>query len=101
MATEKIKFEGIISREQTIEYLEHILAGLRQSRLLVSMEDTELSLEPADPTRFELSASAKEGKSKLEIELTWKREYEEEYVPQDLLPLTILSDAPDTDPCAQ
>ncbi|MEZ4450112.1 MAG: amphi-Trp domain-containing protein [Nannocystaceae bacterium] len=72
MSKKDVRFEGALTREQAIGLLDQLTAALRSGAVRISVGDRAVSIAPSDVLGIELEVSQRRGKSKLELELTWR-----------------------------
>lgn len=72
MGKEKLKIEGMISRNQAISRLEELLESLRNGAIQFQFGDESLALTPQDVMDLELKASKKKKEEKISLVLSWQ-----------------------------
>ena len=75
MGKEKQEFEfaAITDTKDAAGYLEAIAKGLREGRINIAAGDQQIELVPAGDIDVEILAKRKDDKSKLELEISWKK----------------------------
>ena len=73
-AKKKIEFENVLSRAETIAYVEAILDGLKKGTLRFKQGDTELALSVPNAMEVEVEAQRDGAREKIEFELSWRVE---------------------------
>ncbi len=72
MGKDKLKIEGMVSRNQAISRLEEILESLRSGSVHFQFGDEGLTLTPPDVMDLELKASKKKKEEKIALVLSWE-----------------------------
>lgn len=72
----KIKFKNKMSRDDAIVYLNAIVGGLTDQRLVLQQGHEDLELLPAAELKVQVKASRKERKEKFSLELSWTNDAE-------------------------
>ncbi|MEZ4380051.1 MAG: amphi-Trp domain-containing protein [Nannocystaceae bacterium] len=72
MSKKEVRFSAAVTREQAIAALEQLTAALRAGPVRVAAGDRSLVIAPRDVIGLDLEVSHKPGKSKLELELSWR-----------------------------
>jgi amphi-Trp domain-containing protein len=72
LSKKEVRFSAAVTREQAIVVLERLTAALRAGPVRVAAGDREVVIAPRDVLGLELEVSHKPGKSKLELELSWR-----------------------------
>ena len=89
MAKKKeFEHESYQDGQSVCEYLETIIAGIREGRLQVADGNEELELRPNGLMRFEVRATERSDRSRLSLRLSWKPGREKEPDPDDPLRIT-------------
>lgn len=70
---QELKAELAMSLPDVTEYLEAIVAGLREGRVYLEHGGKVLGLYPGETVTLELSAKQKKNRDKLSLELSWER----------------------------
>ncbi|WP_018123481.1 amphi-Trp domain-containing protein [Desulfovibrio oxyclinae] len=71
MEKSKVKIKQVLSREEVVTYLEDLLDGLKSGSIVVSRDDEQVALEPAERMNVEVEAKVKKDKRKFSLELSW------------------------------
>ena len=69
----EIGFEGRVELQKAIEYLEQLVAGLKEGKVVVEKGRDFLVLEPAEIVEIEVEAEQKKDEEKFSLELEWGR----------------------------
>lgn len=73
MAQDKrFEYDSYQDNESIMKYLQALQDGFENKRLVFTSENREIVLKPEDIVRFAVRAVQKEGKSKIEIKISWK-----------------------------
>ncbi|MCB9568340.1 MAG: amphi-Trp domain-containing protein [Myxococcales bacterium] len=75
MSKKEVRFSAALTRDQAIATLEALTRALRAGPVRIAADGREVVIAPREVLGLELEVSHKPGKSKLELELTW-RDYE-------------------------
>ncbi|TVQ97317.1 MAG: amphi-Trp domain-containing protein [Desulfovibrionales bacterium] len=78
MSKKEVKLKGVMETSQVVTYLEDLIAGLKEGTICVRQGEEFVTLCPDQKVDMEVKASAKKGKEKFEMELSWYRERAEE-----------------------
>jgi len=70
--SKKLKVEGTMDLDQAIEYLDNVLASLKEGRIRVETAEDSVTLIPEKVVKFEMSVSQKKDKEKFGVEIAWK-----------------------------
>jgi len=71
MGSTKVAIKMDMQLSEVIRYLEDIIAGLRDGKVVVQKGEQVAALTPSEPVAIEIAAKLKESKQKLAIEMTW------------------------------
>jgi amphi-Trp domain-containing protein len=82
--TGEFEYESLQDTDSIVAYLETIAAGFRTGRLLFCWGDQEMVLRPGGLLDFEVKARSKDGRVKVDLQISWK-ERDEQTVQQPLL----------------
>ena len=74
MGKEKVGIKGKMEKKKAVCYLEDLLKSFKEGTIFLQQGGEQVTLKPAHLVEVELEASAKKGKEKLHIELSWKNE---------------------------
>lgn len=69
---EKFEHECIQNKHSIQQFFMTLVDGIEKGRILLSAENEQTLLMPAELIRFSIKAKKKTGKSKLSLKLTWK-----------------------------
>jgi amphi-Trp domain-containing protein len=72
MTENKMKAKGTVELQRVIGYLEGILEGMKNCRVLMHRGDQSITFHPVDTVEMEIKAKEKEGKQELSVEMTWR-----------------------------
>ena len=70
--SQRFDYESLQDTHSIAKYLQALIDGLENKRIVFSSEDEEIVLTPEDIVKFVVKASRKNGKSKLNIKVSWK-----------------------------
>lgn len=76
MGKEKLKTEAVVERGEALTFIRTILNSVEKGGLVFQQDGESFSLEIPDLVSLEIEAKKKEGKQKLEIEISWKDDME-------------------------
>lgn len=93
MSKKEVKLKGVMEISQVVTYLEDLVASLKEGKICVRQGEQFVTLCPDQRVDVEVKASAKKGKEKFEMEMSWYQESVEEE-PQAM---HISSEEPDQD----
>ncbi|WP_051328354.1 amphi-Trp domain-containing protein [Desulfatirhabdium butyrativorans] len=68
---EKFDYEAVQDRETMRQYLNTLIEGIENGKILLRSEKESVLLAPTELIRFSLKAKRKPGKSKITIKLSW------------------------------
>ncbi|WP_052812944.1 amphi-Trp domain-containing protein [Desulfonatronum thioautotrophicum] len=74
MSKKEVKLKGVMETSQVVTYLEDLVAGLKEGTICVRQGEEFVTLCPDQMVDVEVKATAKKGKEKFEMELSWYRE---------------------------
>jgi amphi-Trp domain-containing protein len=74
MSKKEAKLKGLMSIDQVVTYLEDLTTSLKEGKICVRQGEQFVTLCPDQMVDVEVKASAKKGKEKFEMELSWHRE---------------------------
>ncbi len=69
MNKNKVKAKGSVELQEAIGYLENILQGMKDGRVVVNRGDQSVTFQPADAMDMEIEAKHKDGEQELSLEL--------------------------------
>ena len=69
MIKDKVKAKGTVELQRAISYLEDILQGMKEGRVVVNHDGQAVTFNPADAVEMEIEAEHKDGKQELSFEL--------------------------------
>ena len=69
---ERFEHESIQDKLSIQQFFSTLVDGIEKGRIVLSAENDQALLTPAELIRFSIKAKKKSGKSKLSIKLTWK-----------------------------
>ena len=72
MTKNKMKAKGTVELQRAIGYLEDILEGMKNGRVVMHRGDQSITFHPVDAVEMEIEAKEKEGKQELSVEMTWR-----------------------------
>ncbi|MGO9566760.1 MAG: amphi-Trp domain-containing protein [Desulfomonilaceae bacterium] len=72
MPKNKVEAEGTVELQRAIGYVEDILEGMKNGRIVVRQGDQTVTFRPVDGVEMEIQAKEKEGKQELSVEMTWR-----------------------------
>ncbi|MGB6067471.1 MAG: amphi-Trp domain-containing protein [Desulfomonilaceae bacterium] len=72
MSKNKVKAKGFVELQEAIGYLENILQGMKDGRVVVNQGDQSVTFQAADAMEMEIEAKHKDGKQELSLELKWR-----------------------------
>ena len=68
----EVSFEGTMTLDKVLSYLEEVTASLRAGSLRVEKGVDSVVLTPADVLTLEVKAKVKKDKQSLQLELAWE-----------------------------
>lgn len=68
----KLKFEGIVAREEAVAYFEAIVAGLKKGLVQFKRGDESLSLTPTSHLGIAVKGAVKDDKQEVTFKLSWR-----------------------------
>jgi amphi-Trp domain-containing protein len=71
----EIAFEGKVELQKVIEYLEQLVASLKDGKVVVEKGREFLVLEPSEIVEIEVEAEQKKDEEKFSLELEWGRSW--------------------------
>jgi len=74
MEKKEISLKDRVDSKEVVNYLEDIIAGLNTGTLCIQSGCESITLKPSTTIQFEIEASTKKDKGKLNIELSWSAE---------------------------
>ncbi len=77
MGKDDISMEGTMETQEVIHYLEGLIEGFREGRIVVEQGERYLTLNPPKTLGVEIEARRKKDKEKLSLELSWHKTAEE------------------------
>lgn len=80
-----IAFEGTLEQDRVVEYLEHLVAGVKAGTVSLQRGGDSLSLHPDQVVNLELEARQSPNKESLTVKLRWRRENETILDEEDML----------------
>lgn len=97
MTKNKVDAKGTVGLDKAIGYLEDILEGMKNGRIVVRQGDRIVTFQPVNDVEMEIEAKEKDGRQKFSMEMTWSeharaRELSglsissEESMPEELIP---------------
>jgi len=72
MSKNKVKAKGTIELQRAIGYLEDILQGMKEGKVVVHHGDQSVAFHPVDAVEMEIEAEHEDGKQELSLELKWR-----------------------------
>jgi amphi-Trp domain-containing protein len=72
MTKNKMKVKGSVELQRAIGYLEDILEGMKNGKVVMHRGDQSITFHPVDAVEMEIEAKEKEGKQELSVEMTWR-----------------------------
>lgn len=72
MTKNKVEAKGTVEFQRAIGYLEDILEGMKNGRVVVRQGDQTVTFRPVDAVEMEIEAKEKDNKQKLSVEMTWR-----------------------------
>lgn len=76
---ERFEHESIQDKHSIQQFFVTLVNGIEKGRIILSAENDQALLTPAELIRFSIKTKKKSGKSKLSIKLTWKDSAIESY----------------------
>jgi amphi-Trp domain-containing protein len=70
---EEFEFASITEAKEVAAYLDSFAKGFKEGRIVLSAADQEIFLVPEGDLEVEVLAKRKEDKSKIEIQVSWKK----------------------------
>jgi amphi-Trp domain-containing protein len=70
--TSKVKYEGVLAREEAVSYFEALIEGLKKGTLQLKQGGESIVLRPTAQVAVEVKAARKGDKEKLAFEITWR-----------------------------
>ena len=67
-----MSYKALLETEQAVSYLEELVRSLRKGVVYIRHGEDQIELTPGDALEIELEASAKKGKQKVSLELSWR-----------------------------
>ena len=67
----KVKFEGMLPREEAISYFEAIVAGMKKGTIQLRQGEESVTLKLPEQVSLEVKAATKGDKEKIRFELAW------------------------------
>lgn len=71
METNKVELKQNQKIQEVVAYLEGLLNGFKNGKIVIEQGDSFVCLEPADQVAVEVSAKKKKDKEKFSLELSW------------------------------
>jgi len=68
------EYKANLSREQILEYLENVVAGIRSGKVSLKNGQGELVLETTPTTRLEVSVKQSDKSTGLKLKFKWRNE---------------------------
>jgi amphi-Trp domain-containing protein len=68
----EIRYEGALSRDDAVSYLEAIVAGLRQGKFSLEHSGDSVALEVPAWVDVAVRASPKKGRERIRFEISWR-----------------------------
>ncbi|MFW5838086.1 MAG: amphi-Trp domain-containing protein [Desulfovibrionaceae bacterium] len=72
MKKNEVSVKGVMNADGVSTALRDLVQSMNEGKICVEHNDAFVTLLPAEQIDFELKASAKKGKQKIEIELSWR-----------------------------
>jgi amphi-Trp domain-containing protein len=69
---QEVKFESSMAVEETVAYLEAIVAGIKKGAVSLKQADQSVTLKPVGDVDVEVKAVHKKKKEEITIELSWR-----------------------------
>lgn len=82
MSKKEAKLKGVMSIDQVVTYLENLVNSLKEGKICVRQGEQFVTLCPDQMVDVEVKATAKKGKEKIALELSWRREALQEETPE-------------------
>jgi amphi-Trp domain-containing protein len=76
---EKFEYESIQDKQSIRKFFDTLIEGIEKGRIILSAENDQTVLTPAELIRFVIKTKKKTGKSKITIKLSWKDSVVENY----------------------
>jgi amphi-Trp domain-containing protein len=70
------EYKASLSREQILEYLENVVAGIRSGKVTLKNGQGELVLETTPTTRLEVSVKQSDKSTGLKLKFKWRNDIE-------------------------
>jgi amphi-Trp domain-containing protein len=70
---EEFEFASITDAKEAAAYLDSLAKGFKEGRIVLSAADQEIFLTPEGDLDVEIAAKKKEEKSKIELQISWKK----------------------------
>ncbi|MBF0225618.1 MAG: amphi-Trp domain-containing protein [Desulfobacterales bacterium] len=68
----EFEFDSYQDTESIQKYLESLVEGFENHRIMLSSDKKEITLYPEDLLQFSIKAKKKDGENKLNIKISWK-----------------------------
>lgn len=68
----EVSFEGTMTLDKVLTYLEELTASIRAGSIRVEKGTEQVVLQPADVVTLEVKAKAKKHKQSFRLELSWE-----------------------------
>jgi amphi-Trp domain-containing protein len=72
MTKNKVKAKGTVEFRRAVGYLEDVLEGMKNGRIVVRQGDQSVTFRHVDALEMEIEAKEKAGKQELSMEMTWR-----------------------------
>lgn len=72
MSEDNFFYESVQDSETIKDFLQSLLEGIKKGQVKLSTNGDEIFLKPANLLKFEVKASKKAEKAKLNIKISWK-----------------------------
>jgi amphi-Trp domain-containing protein len=72
MTKNKVEAKGTVEFDRAIGYVEDILEGMKNGRIVVRQGDRTVTFHSVDNVEMEIEAKEKDGKQKLCLEMIWR-----------------------------
>lgn len=73
-STDEFNYKALQDRESIVKYLNALLEGFSNGRLLFGVKDQQLILEPQGLIELDVEGERKDGKTKLRLKFQWREE---------------------------
>jgi amphi-Trp domain-containing protein len=72
MTKNRVEAKGTVEFDRAIGYLEDILKGMKNGRIVVHQGDRSVTFRHVDALEMEIKAKEKDGKQKFSMEMKWR-----------------------------